>query len=587
MYAATDPYMTYELAQYQIKQMNDPSNIKIKELFWNVEMPVLEVVTDMELSGIEMDMEYHNRLQIKYHKILDEKTDDLMKEMSVIQPKIDEWRKTKDAQTPQKTANGKSGKSKSEQLTNPINFGSSTQMAILLYDVLKLPVVNPKKPRSTGKEELKKFADEYDSEFCKKLQELKEFQKLVDAFLDTLPSTVRKSTGRVHCNYNQLGTDTGRFSCSNPNLQQIPSHNKEIRLMFKARDGYTLVGSDFSQQEPRLLANYSKDETMIQAYKDGKDLYSTIASTVYHNNYEDNLEKFADGTGNPDGKKRRGSVKGLLLGIMYGMGIESIAKTIKGTKEEAKSILDGFYQGFPNVRKWMDKTVEDATKTGYVEDWYGRRRRLPDIQLPQYTVKFKDRNRNLHFNPLLGCVGENNTDPILDKYLNLAMNTKSFKELDVVKKQASSDGVDVFSNNSEIAEAKRKGVNARIQGGAATMTKIAMIHIHKDSELQRLGFKLLLCVHDELIGECPKENADEVADRLTYLMKTCIQDKCIVPFKCDADICDHWYYNDYCDVLKSEMKDLVKSGLTNEESFIEMQNRHTESTEEQLKKILL
>lgn len=326
---------------------------------------------------------------------------------------------------------------------------------------------------------------------------------------------------------------------------------------------------------------------MIEAYKNGKDLYASIASTVYHNNYEDNLERYPDGTGNVDGAKRRGSVKGLLLGIMYGMGIESIAKTIKGTKEEAKKILDGFYSGYPKVRKWMDETVEKAMKTGYVEDWYGRRRRLPKIQLPEYTIEYKDKSKNHTFNPLLGCDGKR-VDVVLDKYKKLCEKRLSFKDLAELKKEALKEDVVIQSNNGLIAEAKRKGVNARIQGGAATMTKIAMIQIHKDTVLKDLKFTLLLCVHDELIGECPKENADAVADRLTYLMKTCIQDRCVVPFKCDADICDHWYYNSYCDTIKQEMLDMVKrDGISQEDAFKQMISRHTESTEEQLKEILL
>ena len=125
---------------------------------------------------------------------------------------------------------------------------------------------------------------------------------------------------------------------------------------------------------------------MINAYKEGKDLYATIASGVYNNTYWDNME-FTDETktvANPEGKKRRSSVKSLLLGIMYGRGVASIAEQINGTIKDAQKIVDDFYKGFPKVKKWMDETQTFAKTYGYVEDLWGRRRRLPDIQLPRF-----------------------------------------------------------------------------------------------------------------------------------------------------------------------------------------------------------
>ena len=138
-----------------------------------------------------------------------------------------------------------------------------------------------------------------------------------------------------------------------------------------------------SQQEPRLLAQYSGDENMINSYVEGKDLYASIASQVYHNKYEDNKEFYPDGTMNPEGKKRRSNMKSLLLGLMYGRGVASIAEQIKDHSgpttqndiKEAQKIQDGFFSGFPKVKNWITNTQETAHSLGYVEDLWGRRRR--------------------------------------------------------------------------------------------------------------------------------------------------------------------------------------------------------------------
>ena len=340
--------------------------------------------------------------------------------------------------------------------------------------------------------------------------------------------------------------------------------------------------------EPRLLSNYSQDENMINAYKEGKDLYSMIASKVYHNKYEDNLEHYPDGSIYEDGKKRRTSVKGLLLGIMYGMGVQSIANTINGTYKEAQDILDGFFKSFPKVKSWIDTTESFGQKYGYVEDWYGRRRRLPDLLLEPYEIKriaSKDSNVPSNFNPFIGCSFKVQKDEMIEKYAKLCNGLKSYKDYDDLKKRAYYDGIEIRSNTSLIASAKRQCVNARIQGGAATMTKVAMIKLYNDKELRDLDFHMLIGVHDELIGECPKENAEKVADRLTYIMKTCIQDYCVVPFKCDADITEHWYESEYNSSVKKEYKELIKKGMTEDVAYKTICENHSESTQEYLDKL--
>lgn len=343
------------------------------------------------------------------------------------------------------------------------------------------------------------------------------------------------------------------------------------------------------QQEPRLLSNYSQDDNMINAYKEGKDLYATIASGVYNNTYWDNMEHHEDGTPNPEGKKRRGSCKSLLLGIMYGRGVSSIAEQIGGTIKDAQKIIDDFYTSFPKVKNWITKTQSDAKVNGYVEDLWGRRRRLPDIQLPKYTFNLKDKKAsNTTFNPLLGSKGlvGNEISPLIAKYEKLVAATKSRKEYEEVKNKALNEGVIIRNNDGFISEAERQSVNARVQGGAATMTKKAMNLIYRDDELKSLGFKLMLAVHDELIGECPEENAEIVADRLCHLMKHSAEPECVVPFKCDAVIEKTWYLTDYTDNIVKDFSKLIAEGISKEDAFKQICEEKTECTSEQLKEML-
>jgi len=294
------------------------------------------------------------------------------------------------------------------------------------------------------------------------------------------------------------------------------------------------------------------------------------------------MEHHEDGTPNPEGKKRRGSVKSLLLGIMYGRGVASIAEQIHGTTEEAQKIVDDFYKSFPNVKKWIDKTQADAHKTGYVEDLWGRRRRLPDIQLPKYEIKDTSGKNQSTFNPILGCSDRTIINSNVEKYRKLLENVKNRRDYELIQKQALAENIEIKDNTGFIAQAERQCVNARIQGGAASMTKLAMIKLDNDKELSDLGFKLLIGVHDELIGECPLENADAVADRLCYVMKTAAQDVCEVPFKCDPDIATCWYLNDYQDLVRSEFKAYLDKGMSKEQAFDQECLDRPESTREQM-----
>lgn len=579
LYAATDALMTDKLYEYQIDRFKDPDLARVYNVLTEIEIPLIEVVAEMELRGVYFDTDYSKRLSQKYNQKLEELDRDIESELTKFKSKIDSWRLTPEANEKQKSTRGeKLGKSKSEQLEDPINLGSPSQLAILLYDILKIKPVDKKKPRGTGEEILSKI----DLPFCKLMLKRRELVKLIDSFIDSLPETMNVD-GRVHCNFNQFGTVTGRFSSSEPNLQQIPSHNKEIRMLFRASPGYILTGSDYSQQEPRILSQFSQDSNMIDAYRHGKDLYATIASGVYHNKYEDNLEFYPDGSQNPEGAKRRSSVKSLLLGIIYGRGVASIAEQIGGTVEEAQSIIDNFYRAYPKVKTWMDETLSKARKTGYVEDYWGKRRRLNDILLPRYELKDLNESKNANFNPFLICENRVLKSNLITKY-NKKLNTvRNRKQYELIKEEALKEGIEIHDNGGFISQAERQCVNARIQGSAATMTKLAMLKLYRDQDLRDLGFSLLIGVHDELIGECPEENVDKVAELLTNDMKTVVDGVFDVPFQCDADLSFNWYWNSYKSVVLKEFLDFSKKNNNNYKlAFDYIAKNHVELTRENL-----
>ena len=588
LYAATDAYITYRLYEWQKDQFNKPGNEKLFDLFMNVEMPIVPVCAEMELYGIEIDKEYAKRLSNKYHKKVDEVNAKIDAELSKYSDKISAWRLTKEANykernsKPNKTGEFTYKKSKNEQLENPPQLNSPTQLAILLYDILGTPAQDKKSPRGTGEEILQKI----NLPICDLILEKRGLEKLIGTYIDKIPECVNSKDNRLHAHFNQLGAGTGRFSSSNPNLQNIPSHVKEIRLMFRASDGDVFVGADFSQQEPRLLSAYSNDDTMIDAYKQNKDLYATIAAGVYKNDYWDNMEHRQDGTPNPEGKKRRSNCKSLLLGIMYGRGAPSIAEQIHSTVEEAQQIINDFYKQFPKVKEWTEKTEKDAKVTGYVEDLWGRRRRLPDILLPKYTVK--STKTSTEFNPILYTLGKvnNSSAALVESYKKKLSKVKSRNDYQKIQQEAERDGIYIVDNGAFISQAERQCVNARIQGGAASMTKVCMRKVFDDEELNRLGAKLVLQIHDEVIVECPKQNAEAVMSRLTYVMKTSVADKVQVPFKCDGYIVNCWYEDDFGDILKQELQKLTDSGTSKEESFSKLLKEHSELTSEQLTQLL-
>lgn len=586
LYAATDAFMTYQLYKYQEKLFNLTENSKLNSLFHNIEMPIMEVAAEMELTGISIDQEYSKLLSAKYHKKLDLIDQKIAAELEKYVDKVKAWKTDLGAKIKQNytQAEAEEWESKLNLIEWPINTASPAQLSIFLYDILNVKPVSKKSPRGTGEDIL----EQINLPICKLILERRGLLKLINTYIDKLPACINPKTGRLHAQFNQIGAGTGRFSSTEPNLQNIPSHNKDIRMIFIPQEGNAMVGSDFSQQEVRLLAEYAQDEHMIESYHQNKDIYASVASMVYKNNYEDNLEHYPDGRENPEGKKRRSFCKSIVLGLMYQRGAASIAEQIDQPIEKAQEIIDDFYRSFPKVRTYVQDTQKFVHEHGYVEDFWGRRRRLPDINLPKYEIKDKNSADTIDFNPLLGCAGIINlsNNPLLEYYKHQLAQAKSGREVRDIIAEALKDNISIKDNSGFIAQAERQSVNARIQGGAATLTKIAMIKVYKDDELNRLGFKLLLAVHDELIGECPKENAEAVAERLTYLMKHAGEPTIKINFSCDPTIEHCWYFSDFEATVKKEYKSKIKEGLSKEEAFTEICTERTESTIPQLHEIL-
>lgn len=310
IYAARDAEVTYELYKYQ-EQFLDKNNqkcidkelVEVANLYREIEMPLIDIVATMEDNGIKLDIDYLHQLSEKYNKLLLEKEAEFYKLCDKYNDKIEAYR----------IANP------NNKLGSMINIASSTQIAILLYDILgEKPV--PKQPvRGTGEEVLKAI----DNEFCKVILEYREVAKLISTYIDKMENVINPNDGKVHCSFNQYGAKTGRFSSNDPNLQNIPSKNKDIRKMFVADEGNVLMSSDYSQQEPKLMTQMCGDKKMLQAYLDGKDLYAEIASLAFDKPYEDCLEFYLDENGhkttetNKEGKARRTQAKSILLGILY------------------------------------------------------------------------------------------------------------------------------------------------------------------------------------------------------------------------------------------------------------------------------
>lgn len=482
VYGANDGFKTYALYKFQAQYLREDHPRedfrKMYYVFREVEMPLIPLCTDMEMRGVEIREDFAKEL-----------SEDFNKEMVEVEAKCDAYveqfkQYILDHNNLMRLTKG----------TCKINYSSPQQVAALFYDIFKLRSVSRKEPRGTGDKIIQKFlstAKKKDTkksrefaEFLENYQRFKEIKKLLGTYVDKIPQVKEPKINAVYTTYNQYGAKTGRFSSSDTvskiNLQNIPSKEKRIRKIFKARDGYKLVGGDFSQIEPRVLAFLSGDESMINAYKEGKDLYAIMGSQVYQLPYEDCREFYPDGTVNAEGKHRRTTMKSVLLGIMYERGATAIGEQFNKSAEWAQQLIDNFYKSFPKINQYRLKIENMAETYGYVTTITGRKRRLPDMQLED-----KDDYR--------------------------------------------------------YQEAHRQSLNSVIQGSSADIMKLSMIAIYNDPRYKALDCHMIITVHDELIMEVPEYHIKEGAELLVGTMKRVGHSLIDLPMSVDAEVNDYWY----------------------------------------------
>lgn len=556
LYAAKDAKITWELFKFQEPYLTKTSQIcmakdltKIAKLYNEVELPCIKVIAQMEDNGICIDLEHAQKLSAETHLVLEQKHKVFNAVCDLYAKEIATY----------KASNGNHG------LENPINVGSPKQMAVLIYDILLLKNKDKRKPRGTGED----IIGAIDHPIVNAILEIRGVEKLLSTYIDKLPNSICPKTGKIHANFNQNGAKTGRLSSDSPNLQNIPSKKdkeQKIRKMFKPSEGCYLISGDFSQQEPRILAHRSKDKKLLQAYLAGKDIYAFLGSITFNVPYEMCLEFNPDGSKNPEGKKRRDSMKVLVLGIMYGMETPAIAESLKIPTKDAQKIKDAFFSAFPEIRVYLDEEKIKYLVTGFVETSWGRKRRLPDLTLPLYTFTYME-GQSKSFDPLdfdNACeVSTEVEDYIQDHFWNLLVNSRGWKQTAAIKEKATADGILILDNRTKINDAIRQAMNSPIQGTAGDMVKNAMVCIgnyryqeklaREDltyvfneqivewaKEFEQLGGKLLLQVHDELIIEAPIPNAFRAAELLSLLMVTSAQAVISVPMRTDLEISTRW-----------------------------------------------
>ena len=533
LYAAHDAKITFELFGFQEPYLNPDSPICVERgledvarVFFDIEMPIVAVVADMEDTGVAFDMSLADELHIKYKAELENKLKEVYSSIDMYSAEIENYKL----------------KNPGHKLSDPINLDSPTQIAILLYDIMNVGVIDEKTPRGTGE----KILTQIDNSFTKALLEYRGIGKLISTYIDKLPTCVNPKDGRIHCKFNQYGADTGRFSSNDPNLQNIPSHNKDIRKMFKASDGYVLMSSDFSQQEPKALAAMCRqdgDPQMYDVFMAGKDLYSEIASKAFNKPYDECKEFRPDGTTNKEGKERRSQAKSILLGVLYGRGIDSIAEQLKTTPNKARDIKESVFRGFPAIKKFESDSIRMSQEVGFVTTICGRKRRLPSMMLPDYEIVWKDGappdDDPLSFDDVPWDEGPVEVpEHIQKKWISRIKSAPFFKRRSIFE-AANAEGLYVIDHTKD--KDTTKVVNARIQGSAADLTKAAMISLHNNARLKELGFRMLIPVHDEIIAECPEENLKECAELLAQTMSDAAARILDMPINCDVACSYQWY----------------------------------------------
>ncbi len=428
-YAAEDADITFQLYEYLKGRLDkEPS---LKQLFENVEMPLVSVLAAMEYNGVSIDT-----------RLLKKMSGELAETLTEITGRIHSY------------------------AGSAFNIDSPKQLAEILFDRLNLKSIRVGKAgRSTDAAVLEQLAEQHP--IIKFILEYRTLSKLKNTYTDKLGSLINPRSGWVHASFNQTITATGRLSSSDPNLQNIPIRTelgRKIRSAFVPKSKTDcILSADYSQIELRLLAHFSKDKTLLDAFAANQDIHSFVASQIYDVPIEEVTEQM------------RSSCKAVNFGIIYGQGAFGLARSIGISHAEAKKFIEDYFTRYGSIRKFMDNAIAEAKKSGYAETIMHRQRKITNL------------------------------------------SSKNFNKR---------------------SQAQRLAVNTVIQGSAADLIKVAMINIQQKIEAEELPAKMILQIHDELVFELPRAQAEKHKKWIVEEMTGAIE--LDVPLKVDVAVGPSW-----------------------------------------------
>ncbi|MFP6791966.1 MAG: DNA polymerase I [Pseudomonadales bacterium] len=413
-YAAEDADITFRLHQVLWPRLQAEG--RLASVYQDIEIPLVPILSDVERGGVLLDEE-----QLKLQ------SGELEKRLHELEQE----------------AYGLAGEE--------FNLGSPKQLQQIFFEKLGLPVIKktPKGQPSTAEPVLQELALDYP--LPRVIMEYRGLSKLKSTYTDQLPKQITQSTGRIHTSYHQAVTATGRLSSSDPNLQNIPIRTQEgrrVRRAFIAPDGYKIMAADYSQIELRIMAHLSQDKGLIHAFKNGLDIHKATAAEVFGGAVSDVSDD------------HRRSAKAINFGLIYGMSAFGLSRQLNISRGAAQDYIDLYFNRYPGVKDYMDRTRALAAEQGYVETIFGRRLYLPEIRASNFQ-----------------------------------------------RRQA----------------AERTAINAPMQGTAADIIKKAMITVHGWLASSNLDTRMTMQVHDELVLEVPEGNVQEVASGVEKLMSGAVE----------------------------------------------------------------
>lgn len=411
---------------------------KIKEnyqetLYYDIELPLIEVLASMEEYGLQIDTE----ILKEYAKKLDDQLYNLTQAIYSLAGET-------------------------------FNINSPKQLGSILFEKLQLPPIKKTKTGySTAADVLEKLVSHH--EIVEKILDYRQLMKLKTTYADGLFAVINPQTDKVHSTFHQTITATGRISSSEPNLQNIPiklALGREIRKAFiPSSEEYVFIDADYSQIELRVLAHISQDKTLIQAFKENQDIHRLTASQVFKIPFEQVTEQ------------QRSNAKAVNFGIVYGISAFSLSQDLKISKKEADQYIQGYFEKYPKVKEYLDRTIVQAKETGYVSTLFERRRPMSELHSSNFVQR-------------------------------------SFGE--------------------------RVAMNMPIQGTAADIIKIAMVHVYKEFQKRNLRSRLILQVHDELLIEAHMDEVEEVKQIVKDIMENAVQ--LDVPLEVDMKEGHSWFH---------------------------------------------